>query len=426
MLGEPFSFWIIIRNIVLLFSLGYLLYWKTKDTPLKKHFLPALGLKVIAGILVGALYAYHYDFQGDTFSLFLDAQKITLKLSDNFSKGTQFVFGLEELAVEGLLNGNSRAILMSKFISVVYLIAPNYWLVSVYFSLFAFAGIWALATTLVKLFPKKHWAILLSFCYWPSFVFWSSGVLKEAALIGMLFYLIAWLLQGLYLRENTKHKLIKSILSLWFIYLILKLKYYYLAVFIPCATILIFSSLIDHYFKIKLWKKYLLLLGVGLSLAFFASKLHPNLRVDYVLEAIIQNNEKMALETENKSALIHFSSLTVHPISFIKNLPTVIFEGLFRPFIWEKGHIFWKLTALENSILICLLGYFLYALFMGKQKVSSKWINLICVASIYIISLLVFLTFATPNLGTLMRYKAGFQPFLMFILLSVITFGKKI
>ena len=100
------------------------------------------------------------------------------------------------------------------------------------------------------------------------------------------------------------------------------------------------------------------------------------------------------------------------------NAPIALFSGLFRPFIFESANLLQYLVAIENlSVLVLLI--------IGTLKLRFRVLfhnPYVIAALIYIVSLAILLAYATPNFGTLSRYKAGYWPF--FALLALVIFFK--
>lgn len=416
------SFLYLFANLSICVLFVWYLFRLYSDSSIKHHFLPALSFKIVGGLSVGLLYAFHYNYQGDTFSLYQDARYISIHLSSTPLDFIQFLFdeGNEKFidTYHMISSKNPRALIMSKFIALSQSLTQNYWLSSIHFSLFSFWGIWALATRIVKLFPKHQLSTALAFFYFPSFVFWSSGILKESVLIGCLFLLASWYLDFKYLAPHNRLKGVKIISALVLLYIIFRMKYYYLAVFIPVLSLDFLLGWLSNMNNISRWHKVFIISISVFLLLFIASQIHPNLHPEVIVKAIVHNNLKMVSETSNTQALLHFYDLEPSLLSLGKNLPIAIWEGLFRPYFWESNTIFWILTGMENSVIMILAVVSIWRFYQGKIKLGSKWRILVGVSILYIISLLVLLSFASPNLGNLVRYKTGFSSIMLLLLFN--------
>ncbi|WP_020527456.1 hypothetical protein [Flexithrix dorotheae] len=414
---------VILGNVLFILFLGDQLFKRSPETSLKQHFWFAFSLKIFAGIALGLVYKFYYT-SGDTFSLFRDSVRFSSVAFQNFGEYLNLLFSNGPISIESSLeNHNARAVFMAKILSIPNLLTlQNYWLTTWYCSFFSFFGIWKCANTLERLFKKHHLEIAMAFFYFPSVLFWTSGILKESISIGSICLLISLTLN--FLHPGRKKAIYEKGLSIFIILLCLlviwKLKYYYFAVLSPCLlayTLTICFERFNTFNQISNKLKFVILFS-GIILA--ATLAHPNLNLEKFLNALVKNNELMAEQTEKKENLIQFTQLNPNIQSIVFNTPKAVIEGLFRPYIWEKGNLQKKLSSIESSFLLILIlinTYYLADKSIWNKKGEN---NLLLLASIFYIGImLIFLSLASPNIGNLVRYQTGFKPFLVAILLSV-------
>ncbi len=397
------------------------LFLLTKHPLLRTHFWSALLLKIVAGMAVGWVYT-HYQAAGegaDTFGLFQDARFLSnLAAKDPASYATFLLLPdaeAEQRVVEQLAIRNPRAVIFSKWLSVAILcFGDRYYVVSFFFSLLSFSGIWAMLHLWLRFAPYATRSALLAFCYAPSVVFWSSGILKESLLMAMLGACTALFGTVFFPRRPVGfwRLLFVGAAFAGAAYVLWQLKYYYFAALLPCLFALAIAQYVRTY---AVWVFLSVLLGASV-LATFA---HPNLRVGVLLEALVRNHDLMVAATKRPENLLHFQQLTPHWESLLRNLPTALVEGWARPYLWEPAaHWFKKVAALETflySILLCL------ALLPPYRTPKSKPVQLLVVAGVCFCGLLwVMLAFAAPNLGNLVRYKSAFLPFALLLILEAI------
>ena len=108
-----------------------------------------------------------------------------------------------------------------------------------------------------------------------------------------------------------------------------------------------------------------------------------------------------------------------NPVSVLGVVPKALTAVFFRPFIWEAKKPIMLLSALESFFIFYL---FLYAVF--KSRVLG-FLGIIF-KDPFLLSFFIFciffgtiVTLASPNFGTLARYKIPCMPFIVFILLVV-------
>jgi hypothetical protein len=278
-------------------------------------------------------------------------------------------------------------------------------------SLLSFYGAWYLFSKISRYFPGNRLAAAVAFLFYPSTVFWSSGLIKESVGLGALLFLTGILLSVIHLEKINFWEWCMALISLWFGW---TLKYYWLGVFLPVAittlvvTILKRSRPWTGKYELSIW----IVLFIGVLLA--ATSVHPNFYPHRFLEVIWQSNSEFMALTRADNA-IHYFSLQPTFLSIVTNSPWAFVSGLFRPFVWEFHNLPSFAAGAENLLLILLVITSAGSL---SRFLKSPYRLLILAVIVYIVLLSVFLALATPNLGTLSRYKIGFLPFLVFLALQ--------
>lgn len=398
-----------------LLALSYFLYqwWKIQGPAVRKYFLPSLLAKLLAGSFVGIIYTYYYE-AGDTFLYFRDGSMLAGLAKKNFTTYLNFLWS--EASTEGsidLVLNEPRALFFVKFVSLLCLLTfDNYWLTACYFSAISFAGAWFLFKKLNHYFPPYTFVAFVSFLFFPSIVFWTSGLVKECLASASLFFLT-----GLFLKAwfDKSIDVILSLISLLALWVLWSLKYYYAAIFLP----VVFTCMVHRYLFVPVVKPKHFSFDVilwGIIFVFpllLITLIHPNFYLERFLEVVVSNNE-IYNQFSSKEDIIKFYDL--HPTigSIAKNAPLALVSGLFRPFIFESGNILQHFAAFENSalLLLAMVGFTRI-----KKIPGSPHRILILAVLLYIILLCVFLTLSTPNFGTLSRYRIGYLPYFVFIIL---------
>ena len=124
---------------ILLFYLIWIHYKNIAEGSLKRFYLGALALKILAGISVGLTYQYYYA-GGDTWNYFYQALQFSKVAFFSWSNFIGLFFGSKYELIDGFAYVNQpRAALMVKLVTIVNLVThSNYWLTSAYFSFFSF------------------------------------------------------------------------------------------------------------------------------------------------------------------------------------------------------------------------------------------------------------------------------------------------
>jgi hypothetical protein len=395
------------------------------------YFIWGLRLKILAGVVFGVLYRLYYEDGGDTHFIFGEAVVLAeyawispwgyLKamLWSDWGEARAMLFLTEQ----------PRAMLMAKIESVFCLLTGNnYWLSSFYFSIISYAGMWYLANVLATIFPKSKKAAAGAFLFFPSVVFWSAGLSKEALLMCLLSVSVAFFLEYQYQGRFSKRRLLFVLLAFVCIW---KLKYYYAAALFPLLLAWYGASRLGRFsFFENIWRQAALLLFLYGTLLGLATFLHPNLRFQAFVEALWANQELMRLRSSPDN-LIHYQDLEATWQSYLWHSPWALFSGLFRPLPWEMYRLVYLLPALENTLLLLLSGYqlgLLCLIFFKKLPSRRGWgwffstyskntLLPLLALLLYTALLAVLLALSSPNFGTLLRYKVGFLPFFAYLLL---------
>jgi hypothetical protein len=397
-------------SIGILILIAFLI-WRGDHSPYKKYFWLIMTYRLLLGLLLGYLYSEYYG-DGDTFSVFRDATTLSSAARhDSFGYISFLWSGGEGSSLwAGLSNHQHRSLFMIEWVSVVNLITgDNYWVTSLYFSLFSFLGGWYLVRVVTNLWPASSSVAVFSFLVYPSVVFWSSGVTKEAVALPCLF-----ILSGIFLifwnsgRLPWRHWIIIFIAG-WICW---RLKYYYAGIFFSVTgTTLIVKTLQTKFKLMRMGISLLLWVTVFAFLTGGITILHPNFDPEELPRVIVDNYEAFA-KLSDPHKMILYPDLKPTLLGLLQYTPKAFFSGLFRPFIWEADSWIVILSAIENTSLILL---FLTAIVSYKQFDLGVDTLLTLAVMTYIILLGVLLPLSTPNFGTLSRYRVGYLPFFVFL-----------
>lgn len=376
---------------------------------LRPYFWPGLVLKILAGICLGIVYKYYY-LSGDTFNYHRDAGLLIALAKKDPSNYLSFLWNEEATITfrDRLIYNDPRALFFTKCISLVGLVTQhNYWINAMLLSVISFFGAWSLVHAIFQHTgtTRAVGALLL----FPSVVFWSSGLMKESLAMAALFFLASISLR-LYDKKNISYlSIILSLLGVWVLW---NLKYYYLAVFIPCVFSVLLVRLVTYSHEIKrAWVIGLWFILFGTQV-FLVMWLHPNFYPERFLEVITENHEAY-VQLSAPGDRIEYTNLSPTWPSIIRNMPLAIFSILFRPGVWEAANMFQWIAALENSLLLLLTITSL--VFIPRILRNGQVLWILCLV-MYCVVLGSFLALSTPNFGTLSRYRVGLIPFYILLI----------
>jgi hypothetical protein len=390
-------------NFLLLTFLTGWLYRKFKPVT-KWLFWCSWLLRVMCAIALGVIYQ-HYYIVGDTWNFFTDATQLSQLAKKDFSQYLIFLWDEDALPeVLSQLISSDRSLLLVKVISVLALLSNNnYWISCLYFSMISFAAAWFLFDTISKHFQGLSAATAIAVLFFPSVVFWSSGLIKETIALSAIYLITTLLIRYLVSQKVIMWEMLFSLIAFYFLW---GLKYYwaalYAAVFI--TTLFVFfinKKLVLSVSVVKSSWLLIFILIVGLT-----TLTHPNFYVNRLLQVVVENNQQF-VNLSKPGTYIQYVGLDANWWSVCMNAPIALFSGLFRPFVWEAYGLMGGLAAIENLL---LLGLFIWWT-MSRKKLP--W-NVLFPTIIYSSLLCAFLALSSPNFGTLSRYRIGFLPFLIF------------
>lgn len=412
--------------IIHLIVLPPLLYWLTKKLrpqPLGSIFLLGLLLKIAAGWAVVAVFEHYYG-GGDVVHTFRQSLLLREILNDSPLRFWLFPYDMPQgdfYYLYGFPDLTPSLIFMCKTTALVSLAAgENIWLISAWFSAFAFAGFWLLGNELCRRNDTLKIPVVIAFFLVPSVVFWSAGLLKETLLWGAMGLLFWALLRLAALLRNTAKPAQSAtadkfpkpvgfgmlclfiILAAWILF---EVKYYIFAAAMLAVAI---------YGLLQWQKRFWTALGIAavlLPLLLWAiGQLHPNLSPDALAAAVHRNYERMVAISDADNLI--WLDLQPDFISLIRQVPFALKAGLFAPMPWEGGNLLRKLTGMENLLLLLLIPGIRLRL-CGNQHIAE-----LVAAAVFTATLVVMLTLSSPNIGALARYKVSYLPLLWLMVCS--------
>jgi hypothetical protein len=394
---------VLVAHGLVIFGLAFFLV-RRQPADLRPLFWWGLAARAAAGLALGLVYLDYYG-AGDTLSLFQQAKEQAALFPHNSRAYWDFLTG----GSDPEWKGQARSMFFIRMISIVAVFTQgNYWTTALWLSFLSFLAAWYFFRVLLDCFTGARTAAAIAILFFPSVIFWSSGIIKETpAMAGLL------ITSGVFVKMMMKRRVtvLELILTAGGIIVLWNLKYYWAAVFFPITT----SALIVAK-GVSRWPLpdqgalalYAILCG---GLFFIPGLLHPNFSVGNFLPLVVDNNRAFSSLSAPEN-LIHYQQLMPTWSSMALNTPWAIVSGLFRPFIWEAGSLWKVVTSFENLAVFILTLSSLYHLRDFKKSTPL----LLASTILYVVILCTFLALSTPNLGTLSRYKVAFVPFLVFLL----------
>ena len=397
-------------HIVLISGLAWLL-WRKEMPTLRQIFWPAIVVKLAAGACLGLLYTYYFPV-GDTFVYFNDASRVADLARQDLWSYLELLFSDRHVDALSLRFREPRALFLTKLTSLVNLLTgDNYWVSGLYFSLISFLGAWYLVRTIATYIPSVRSAAAVAFLFFPSIVFWTSGLLKESLAMAALFFIAALFLRLWFDRKADLWTFVVGAVAMVVLW---NLKYYYIGVLVPVVlTDFLYRSIVRKSTSASVGLRALIWMVIFLLPLVIISFLHPNFNLDRISGVIVSNNSAYS-ELSDTGDYIHFDDLRATPLSIFANAPWALVSGLFRPWPWEAQTSAQVVAAVENTILIFL---FAAALLRVKKLLTCTHRLLLGSIIVFVALSCVLITISAPNFGTLSRYRVGYLAFFVFLIL---------
>ncbi|WP_281613522.1 hypothetical protein [Flammeovirga sp. SubArs3] len=397
-----------LSSILLLYFI--FLHWSNNQkhsTSISKYYPYLLIVKLLLGIAIGLLYSFYYR-GGDTFGIFKDANTLREIAINQPLDYLDYIFSkpyrYPEAIQSKLLQSNASTAIFAILLSFASLLTGgNYWVTSLYLSFFSFICIWRYLYSVYQIYPKLKYSLIIPFFLLPSFSLWSSGIVKECLSMAFLFYTLSICID--YLSHNTVKKR-NWLLAVIFLFLLFQIKFYYGALFIALSPMMIVFKY-RHQMRLKSWKWVLLpsflITLVILTLPF----LHHHLNYHQIVHTIYLNYQKLySASAEGHAIFLPLFDDSINGL--IQSLPTAIIKAFTSPKITSESSIFYVIIKIENFL---VLGCYLLSIyFLLKNDIIKKRLWLLWTfmyISIIIILFVGVLAIASPNYGSLNRYKIG-------------------
>lgn len=408
---------------------------KIKNARQRKYHKNAFWLKVLASFCY-ALFVLYISL-GDSTTLYFPEGHHLYKLILNDPSNFHLFF-MDGSAFDSSMLNNPRQIGYFSDVANLFIIKTTallcfftfgqYLALNLTFAMIAFSGVWKLYRFFCTQFPELDKQFAIALLYLPTFIFWSSGILKEPFVISAL----GWLTYALYkLLYERKRIIINSLRVFICIYIFTLVKVYILVAYLPAFALFLLlknASLIKNIFG-----KVFLIIGFLTVSIFFFTRVADNTETleGYTGNDLTKNitTRQQNFNSQSNSSEGSFFSLGVtfdgSLVSLAKIAPAAIVATLFRPFIWESRNISTLLSSLESMafMLFTIYVFFKAGPVTFMRTIIRKPIILYCF--IFSMTFSLFVGATTLNFGTLVRYKIPATPFYLIALFLILYYSGK-
>ena len=409
-----------------------------------------LSLIFITKIIVGFILLYYYQtfenhkLTSDFQVFYFQAEKLFNQFNNSPSELIKIIINAKSDSIlinkqlsnlhywnrdfdYGIINDNQTMIR----INLLFLfISNNYYPIHLlFFSFIGFIGITCLIKTLL-LYRQRINRLFINIIYLtPTSLIWTSGMLKETILIGILGIIIY--LSNSILLANSKRKWLIYLLLIISCYLSIYIKPIFILLTIPSFIFLLISTYQTKITPVKLSVVVnislasLLILVIGFTHTNDKTIEKDNVKYGNnfdLMRIIAYKQDDFFYEAKHKKAtsITELNKLDGSIKSLIFTLPDAFQNTFLKPSIFDMQNKKYWPFIIENSFLL------VFIISLIKKRDELQWNNPI---TLFFISLTftigLFLGLLNPILGTLLRFKSIVYLFLFSGLISTLP-NKKV
>ena len=323
----------------------------------------------------------------------------------------------------GLFNDNQTMIRIN--LLLLFISKKCYAIHLLCFCFIGFIGLTSLIKTLI-LYKKRINNFLINGLFlFPTSLIWTSGVLKETLLIGVLGTLIYLIVK---LLNTPKPKYAISILI--FLFLAIQIKPIFFLLSLPSLIFLIINTYVNTYSSLKLFiTVYSICILLFFFTAFITKTAYSKVEKDTIkyghrfdlLRTLSYKQDDFFYEAKIKNAIstTELNKLNGGIGNLIKTIPDALQNVFLKPSILDIRNIKYWPFILENCLLIFSI------LYLVKLRIKINWNSPMFLFFIGLsLTIGIFVGLLNPIIGTLVRFKSISYLFLYCGIISIIPYKK--
>jgi hypothetical protein len=310
----------------------------------------------------------------------------------------------------GTATGSMSALASFSF----YLLGPSKYATCVVFGILSLCG----KIAMYRVFrgnvgPSYRWAAALATLFIPSFVFWSSGLIKEAVAVAWfgwaLFGIHLWIAEGRMAAGLALFMVAAIPISL--------VKAYILFPLVLAGGSWYYWSRSLKRGRVQIRPMAIAMAGlVSVGGIVVLSQYFP----EYSPEAFgtrAYELQQIGGRTRGGSNFALADDMSTSLASQLVYAPAALLTSLFRPAIFEVHNLLMLANALETTAFAFLFGRILVARNLGaaRREILREPFFVFCL--VFVLSFGIAAGLASTNLGTLSRYRCPILPFFVLLLL---------
>lgn len=396
----------------------------SSEKPFIEFYPKGLLAKFIAVYLFCSIYLFYYQ-GGDTLGYY-ESTKCMYKLFwhdiDSFlyvmknkanTPGSWFKFTPETGWPKHYMFKDSRTFLIIKVCSVLIFPAlGGFYSTSILLAAISYKWIWNAFEFTAERYPEIKKQIAFCFLYYPSVIFWGSGIMKDTFSFAATCFCL-YGIQEIFIRK--KNRLLNALQLLVAVYLIMSIKAYILFALLP--GILIYTNF-ERIRSVK--SNFLKIIILPLSITaiiFLVQTFFINFgdefgkySADRILEEAAIQQQDLTRDVYGKNSF-DIGEFDPSLSGIVSKIPVAINAAIFRPYLWEVGSPTMLISAFENTILMVVIVVMLFKIGVFRFFNYLFKDPYLIFSLIFTITLAFGIGLSTANFGALVRYKIPFAPF---------------
>lgn len=389
-----------------------------------KYLPNAILIKVLAAIVFATITMLFYP--GDTFEYFKYVNRLNTMLFTNSSNYFDILFNGNQKEYWSYFNlqtgypawymwRDPNAIFVPRIYAPLMIITYKSFILStIIAALIGFSGLWKLFIVFCKLYPRLEKKFAIAILYFPSILFWSSGLLKDTLAVAAL----GWIVYSFYnfailYKFRIKYIVVIIICSI----IIINIKSYIFAALLPGLLVWLFFKQLSSIksgvikFIVAPVLGVFIIGGFALLMSNLSGEMGAYGDVDKSLEQAKIIQEDLKRTEQYGENYYDIGAFDATPAGVISKAPIAIISGIFRPFIWEARNPFILLSGLENLFTLILTLVILFKTkFIGTPRRIVED-PLVLFSIIFTIMFAFGIGMASANFGALVRYRIPLMPF---------------
>lgn len=398
---------------------------KIDKNPVYSYYLKGLFAHLFGAIALGLIYTLYYKDGGDTTAYYRSAETLVNLLMDNPSAYFRVLTGdMSREALSYFHAGTSypgythdaSSFFVVRVSSIFALLGvKNYFTATILFAAFFYSGYWKLFLLFTKQYPKYHKSFAFAVLFFPSVLFWGSGISKDAITLSMTGWFLFSFFKVFIEKERVLMNLIWLLVSGW---VIISVKPYVLVAMIFGVFTLTgwtrLKKVESNFVKVILAPGAVF---VFMFVSFFVFQLLGPYLGDYgslqdIIDKAILTYDDHTRAYAYGSNFYSLGTFDGTPRNFFSKAPQAIMAGLFRPFLWEARNPVMLIAGLENFVFLLIIITVVWRTGFGKtiKIILEEPLAIFCFSFAILFAFAVGI--ATANFGALVRLKIPLIPFL--------------